>query len=112
MKIVLPEMDRSPMLKPYSQILRHILSDRAGEIETNILAHDPKFRQLNSQIRGLLNQIQQNLPPGLQNLVLDLDDHLTEEEILAHELMYLQGVKDGLNFRRFLKRCEDKDKDL
>jgi hypothetical protein len=96
------------MLKPYSKILRHLLSDRSGEIETNILAHHPVFQQRNAQVRDLLNRIQQNLPPDLRNLVVELDDRYIEQEVLAHEIMYLQGVKDGFNFRKFLHGCRGK----
>ena len=92
------------MLKRYSQIIRRILSDRAGEIAAGILARDPDFQRLHNQIQSLIIQIQQNLPGPLQNLVLDLDDYYSDLAVLAYEIMYRHGVNDGYQFRRFLKR--------
>jgi hypothetical protein len=96
------------MPKRYAQILRDTISDRALEIENDILARDSGVLELNAKIHALLAQIEQNLPPGLQQLVLDLDDRIIEQEVLAHAIMYGQGVKDGFNFRRFLKRWGNK----
>lgn len=93
------------MFKRYSQILDEVISDRAGEVELEILAHNHTYRKLNDQINGILKRIEPHLPPELHQLVLELDDYYTAQAVLAHEVMYRQGVKDGFNCRRLLKRC-------
>jgi len=95
------------MLKRYSQLINDAISHRTGEAEMEILSHHPRFLELNDRKNAILKQIGQNLKPELQNLILELDDCHVEQETLAYELMYRQGVKDGFNFRRLLRRCGD-----
>ena len=94
------------MLRPYAQILRDAIAERAIEVETELLAKDSRYRELIARLCELLDKIEKNLPPEMQRLVFELDDVLMEQGALEIRTMYLQGLYDRLNLERFwMKVC-------
>jgi hypothetical protein len=50
------------------------LADRVNEVEEQILMPDLQYQALNTKINEVLDQIGQNLPPGQERLLFDLDE--------------------------------------
>ena len=94
------------MLRRYAQILRDTITERAIEVETELLTKDSRYRELIARLCELLDKIERNLPPEMQRLVFELDDVLMEQGALEIGTMYLQGLYDRLSLERFwMKVC-------
>jgi hypothetical protein len=50
------------MLKPFTTKIQTILTERANEVEEQVLMPDPHYQKLNTKINDILDQIGQNLP--------------------------------------------------
>ena len=95
---------RNRWLRRYAQILRDAITERAIEVEAELLAKDPRYQELNVKICELLDKIERNLPPEMQRLVFELDDVMMEQGALEIRTMYLQGLYDRFNVERFWMR--------
>jgi hypothetical protein len=71
-------------------------------VEEQLLTPDPRYQELNTKLNEVLDRIGQNLPPGKERLLLELDSFWVERDILAYQRMYRQGLLDGLVANRLL----------
>jgi hypothetical protein len=92
------------MLRSYAQILRDAIDERSIEVEMELLAKEPRYQELNVKICELLDKIERNLSPEMQQLVFDLDDVMMEQGALTSRVMYQQGLLDKFNLERFWLR--------
>ena len=91
------------MLKPFTTKIQTALTDRTTEVEEQLLMPDPHYQKLNTKINNILDQIGQNLPPGKDRLLFDLDEVWVERDVLAYGRMYRQGLRDGMVVNRVLR---------
>lgn len=92
------------MLKPYSEIWRQVISDRVCEVEEQVLLHDEEFLELDKRVDKLQKELQRRLGSNCNREVFELDELSILRDARAFEVMYLQGVKDGVKFVRFKER--------
>lgn len=92
------------MLKNFAEIINDAIFDRAGEVEGEFLGSDQRYQELCKQINDVFHQIEQHLSPELRRLLFDLDSLTGEQEGLAYEIMYKQGLIDGWNLKQMLFR--------
>jgi hypothetical protein len=91
------------MLKHFSSILRDLIRERANEVETEVLMVNQRYQELNIMLCDVLDRIEQSLPPEQQELIFDLDEIMIEQDVLAYQSMYRQGVMDGLKLHRMMR---------
>ena len=68
------------MLKTFTTQIEAALTDRINEIEVQVFMPDPEYQKLNTKINEVLDQIGQNLPPGKERLLFELDEVWVERE--------------------------------
>ena len=98
------------MLKPCTAKIQSILTDRANEVEEQVLMPDPHYQKLNTKINEIIDQIGQSLPSGKERLLFDLDQFWVERDALAYQRMYRQGLLDGLVANRILRMVRKSEK--
>jgi hypothetical protein len=86
------------MLKPFTTKIQTALTDRVNEIEEQLLMPDGQYQALNTKINEVLDQIGQNLSPGKERLLFELDEVWVERDILTNQRLYRQGLRDGMIF--------------
>jgi hypothetical protein len=91
------------MLKNCTAKIQAILTDRVSEVEEQVLMPDPHYQKLNTKINDILDQIGQNLPPGKERLLFELDEVWVERDVYAYRRMYRQGLRDGMVVNRVLR---------
>jgi hypothetical protein len=91
------------MLKPFTTQITAFLTDRVNEVEEQLLMPDGQYQALNTKINDVLDRIGQNLPPGKERLLFELDEVWVERDVYAYRRMYRQGLRDGLVMNRILR---------
>ena len=91
------------MLKNFTAKIQATLTDRAGEVEEQVLMPDQRYQELNTKLNEVLDQIGQSLPPEKERLLFDLDQFWVERDGLAYRRMYRQGLLDGMVVNRVLR---------
>jgi hypothetical protein len=84
------------MLKKFTPQIEAALIDRINEIAVQLLLPDPQYQELTTKINNSLDQIEQNLPPNKEQLLYELDKVSVERDALAYQMMYRQGLLDGI----------------
>lgn len=101
------------MLKPFTAQIKDALTERANEVEEQILMKDGRYRELSDKMQDILDRIEKKLPLENAQLLIDLDDFWIERDVLAYRCMYRQGLLDGMVVNRLLrmvrKRCRDRN---
>jgi hypothetical protein len=85
------------MLKPFTIKIQTALTDRVAEVAEQLLLPDQRYQELNTKLNEVMDQIGQNLPPEKERLLLDLDKVSIERDALVYQMMYRQGLLDGIN---------------
>lgn len=91
------------MLKTFTTNIQTALTDRTNEVEEQLLMPDGQYQALNTKINDVLDQIGQNLPPGKERLLFELDEVCVERDVLAYQRMYRQGLLDGMVASRVMR---------
>ena len=91
------------MLKLLTAKIQTFLTDRVSEVEEQLLMPAPQYQALNTKINDVLDQIGQNLPPGKERLLFELDEVWVERDVYAYRRMYKHGLRDGMVANRVLR---------
>jgi tRNA/tmRNA/rRNA uracil-C5-methylase (TrmA/RlmC/RlmD family) len=92
------------MLKRHSQYFEELIFDRTGEIGTEILFNNQRYRELNTEICQVQQALTENLAPQLQTLVDRYDDAEAEQDSIVSTTMYRQGLIDGMKLAGIIHR--------
>jgi formate dehydrogenase maturation protein FdhE len=91
------------MLKWLNHYVKEFIDDRTEEVYRKVLLNNKRYLELTSQIIQVQQELQNNLPPGLQSLVNRYDEAEAEQDGLMMSLMYRQGFFDGAKAVRMMK---------
>jgi hypothetical protein len=77
-------------------MLASMVEDRTENICSSILIKHPKIRAIEDRCGELFHQITFALPQDQKTLMLDYDSLSNEVGIRTQEIMYEQGLRDGM----------------
>lgn len=83
------------MRKPFTTQIESALTDRANEVEEQVLIPDERYQELSAKMYDILDQIEKSLPPGKEQLLFNLDEFWTERDVMAYGRMYRQPKIPG-----------------
>lgn len=87
------------MLKELEFYFDYFVSKRTEEIGQVILMKNLFYRKLVEGKRNSFAELLKNIPESCQDLLYDFEDKENYQTAFANELMYRQGLLDGLHLR-------------
>jgi deoxyadenosine/deoxycytidine kinase len=96
--------DNYIMLKRHSKYFEELIFDRTEEIEQDIFSNNQRYRELSTEICEVQQALTDNLSPQLQSLVDRYYDAETEQDCIASETMYRQGLIDGIKLTGIMQK--------
>ena len=87
------------MLKELECYLDYCVGKRTEEIAQVILLKNSYYRNLMKGKRYAFDELLKNIPKSCKDLLFDLEEKEKNQAAFAYEIMYRQGLLDGLNFR-------------
>lgn len=91
------------MLKSFKETFGDFMLDRTIEIGDNVLMHNEEYKQIGNKADELFHQIKKLLPKKQQHLMLDLESYYNDKMTLSQDIIYEQGLKDGIEIKNFVK---------
>ncbi len=90
------------MLLSDSEDIQKIIFDRLDKIHERILPLDREYVELEKKPEEILQQLLTTLPSEQQNLLDDYDSSRTALMNRQDELVYIQGMADGILLGRWV----------
>jgi hypothetical protein len=91
------------MLKWLNHYVKEFIVDRTEEVWRKVLLNNKRYQELTSQIIQVQQELLNNLPQQLQQLVNRYDEAEAEQDGIVMSLMYRQGFFDGVRAVRMMK---------
>jgi len=100
------------MIRNLKTYLRDSIALRIDEIGSNVLNQHAEYQRLSKELQLILREIQKYVPPDQQQLVFTYEEKEQAQAALAVEIMYKQGLADGVYINRRLSGavCERQPK--
>lgn len=90
------------MLKPWPAILNDFLIDRTAEIHEALVPRDREYQRLHADFSRTMDQLTAGFDPETYQLFLDYESAATGRVNRSEELVYRQGLIDGLRLGRYI----------
>lgn len=87
------------MLKDLVRYFDSFVGKRTEEIGEVILIHNLLHQKLVDEKKACFEELLKIIPDSSRDLLYDLEDKTNYQAAFVNELMYRQGLLDGLNFR-------------
>ncbi len=87
------------MLKELECYFDYFVGKRTEEIGQVILLKNLYYRKLVNSKRCSFEEMMRNIPDSCRELLFDFEDKVNYQAAFANEIIYRQGLLDGLNFR-------------
>ena len=87
------------MLQELERYFDYFVGKRTEEIARVILLKNLYYRNLMEGKRYTFEELLKNIPDPCQDMLYDFEDKENYQSAFAYEIMYRQGLLDGLNFR-------------
>lgn len=88
------------MLKNLSTYMQEFIANRTDEIGRQVLMNHDEYRKLSNELREAIRALMMLLPEEGRQLVLSFEETENAQAALAGEIMYKQGLLDGLYLGR------------
>jgi hypothetical protein len=92
------------MLSSKSKGIQAFIFNRLYQIHEEILSEDPEYRELGRQQRVLLDRVFASLPPEERQMLDEYDAGRTAQMNRQDELVYGQGLLDGILLGLWVER--------
>ena len=92
------------MLKSWTLILNDFLIDRTMELHDHLLPRDREYLRLQKEYSQATDELAARLGPGEYRLFLDYEKAATSLVNRSDELIYKQGLIDGLRLGNLIDR--------
>ena len=90
------------MLNNLNNYLKDFVMMRTDEIGSNVLAKHAEYQELSEALKSKLNEILKYVPEDRRHLVFDYEEKEQAQLALSVEIMYRQGLADGVYLNRRL----------
>lgn len=97
------------MLKNLNRLFIDITNSRAAEIANNIAASNKGYKELVPKIIEMLNDIKNNLPEEYKEVLEELEDVMSKRDLLINEIIYRQGLIDGIKIGNAYNKLKSKE---
>ncbi|MNO22092.1 hypothetical protein D3C76_118690 [compost metagenome] len=87
------------MLRELESYFDDFVEKRTEEIAQVILMKNLYYRKVMKSKRCLFEEMLKNIPDSCQELLFDFEDKVNYQAAFANEIIYRQGLLDGLSFR-------------
>jgi hypothetical protein len=84
-------------LQSFSAFLNNAINERIIEIINYTAINNPRYKELTEQIKTAYNYILNNIQDPSKDAVDNLKDLLNMRDSLVMEVVYRQGLKDGID---------------
>lgn len=84
------------MVKSLEDYYKEFIEDRSDEICNFICRSHDKYQELSQDTMNRINELLAKLPGGQKDLLYEYEEKKNEKIALMIELIYDQGVKDGI----------------
>ncbi|MEX1028641.1 MAG: hypothetical protein WDZ91_01185 [Paenibacillaceae bacterium] len=90
------------MLKNVKSYLNDFVMVRTDEIGSNVLMKHAEYQELSEELKSKLHEILKYVPEDRRQLVFDYEEKEQAQMALSVEIMYRQGLIDGVYLNRRL----------
>lgn len=84
------------------QSIMRLVCSRCVEIGSDMLLIDPKHIEISEKRTDIFNQLEELIPKEKRSLLIEFSDLFSGEAAVIEEIMYLQGLKDGMEMKDML----------
>lgn len=91
-------------MQEFSHFLDNALKERLIEIINHTAVNNPQYMESTEKIKTVSNYIVRNLPDSCKGTLEELKDLLNARESLVMEIVYRQGIKDGIDIQFLLSK--------
>ncbi len=102
----LPRMIKCPMLKPWPVLFNDFILGRVMECYEKLLRSDPEFTRLDAEMGQAMDRLMEQLDPAVQQFFLDYESTANTLARWENELIYRQGLIDGLRLADWVDRIK------
>lgn len=88
------------MLLELDHYFQEFIAGRTEEIGQALLMKNNCYRRLSDEREKVMEELRRILPASHQGLLFELEDRFNYRMAFANELMYRQGLTDGLQMRQ------------
>ena len=93
------DMDKVVQLNEFEKFV----DERTIDIGSNIVLKDPEYIRLVNEVDKIHFQIRDMLPDEFKHLIGQYEDICNLMQARAQDIMYEQGLKDGIEFKNRLR---------
>ena len=80
----------------FNRYIINCMNERTDEIVNDVAANNKAFRRMTDKIILIMNAIDEIIPPECKKLFEELDDIQGKRDVIMHEKLYWQALKDGI----------------
>lgn len=91
------------MLNDFREAFNAMIQERTEEVGSKVLMENETYRKSGEDSDKLFRQIKDLLPDEFKPLIFELDRLMCYQQAIAEEVMYEQGIKDGIELKSILK---------
>lgn len=80
----------------FNRYMINCMNERTDEIVNDVAANNKAFRRMTDKIILISNTIDYIIPSEGKKLFAELEDILGKRDVIMHEKLYWQALKDGI----------------
>lgn len=97
------------MLQNLDSYFDELIVDRVNDIAIQVMRENDEVKKLKKNSINLLNKIMEILSEKDKNMVFRYEEKRNEEELLNFQIIYKQGLADGLKIGNISNEIRNKD---
>ncbi|WP_432661810.1 hypothetical protein R9X47_14690 [Wukongibacter baidiensis] len=97
------------MLKSIDSYLEDFIDDRLNDIGQQVIRNDKRVEVVRQECFSLWDRILESLPKEDRSLIFRYEEKRNEEELLHFQIIYKQGLADGLRIGNISNKIRNKD---
>lgn len=97
------------MVKNLYKFLKETAVERVDEIINHTASTNKIFKELSHEVSDVYKLVRANLPEQCKNDLDKFQDAFEQRENLTYEIVYLQGIKDGIRLGILFSKLQARD---
>ena len=98
------------MVKSLEDYYKEFIKARSDEVSNFICRSNCRYQKLSNDIMNRINELLAKLPGGQKDLLYEYEEKKYEQIALMIELIYDQGLKDGIYIKNKYKKIRTRGK--